>query len=495
VTQLNIADYFLADRLRQGQGDRVALRGAEGTTTYAEVNELADSYAAALRAAGVAPDQRVFVALPDGVDFVGAFFGILKIGAVVVMVNPELAEDRVAELFEHCEPRAVVDSSVDGAFARMSDHFNARLVTPTSRGPADSVESVVRDSRDPAIWLFSGGTTGAPKAVVQAHGSFVNTTRRYAEETLGYSEDDVTLSVPKLFFGYATGSNLLFPFSVGASAVLFPEHPTPDILFELIARHKPTIMINVPTMVAAMVGHEAAGRQDLSSLRFATSAGEALPVELYRSWKATFGVELLDGLGTAEMWHIFITNRPDDVKPGTIGKPVAGFDVEVRDLEDLPVRPGNVGRLWVKGESLARGYWNDPDTTNEAFRGDWFVGGDLVRIDDDGYFEHHGRADDRLKVGGKWLAPQEVESCLLEHDAVDAAVVVGVPNEEGLIKPVAFVVAAEPSDGLADDLMSWVLERLEPYKHPRRVFVVDGLPTTHLGKVDRNRLKELAALE
>jgi benzoate-CoA ligase len=183
------------------------------------------------------------------------------------------------------------------------------------------------------------------------------------------------------------------------------------------------------------------------------------------------------------------------VKPGTIGKPVAGFDVEVRDLEDLPVRPGNVGRLWVKGESLARGYWNDPDTTNEAFRGDWFVGGDLVRIDDDGYFEHHGRADDRLKVGGKWLAPQEVESCLLEHDAVDAAVVVGVPNEEGLIKPVAFVVAAEPSDGLADDLMSWVLERLEPYKHPRRVFVVDGLPTTHLGKVDRNRLKELAALE
>jgi len=408
------------------------------------------------------------------------------------MVSPELAEDRVAELFEHCEPRAVVDSSVDGAFARMSDRFEARLVTPASRGPADPVEAVARDSRDPAVWLFSGGTTGVPKAVVQTHGSFVNTTRRYAHETLGYSEDDVTLSVPKLFFGYATGSNLLFPFSVGASAVLFSEHPTPDVLFELIAVHKPTIMINVPTMIAAMVGHEAADRQDLSSLRFATSAGEALPPELYRRWKATFGVELLDGLGTAEMWHIFITNRPDDVRAGTIGKPVTGFRVEVRDDDGEPVTDGEVGRLWVEGDSLALGYWNDSSATGEAFRGQWFVGGDLVRIDEDGYFEHHGRADDRLKVGGKWLAPQEVESCLLEHDAVDAAVVVGVPNEAGLIKPVAFVVAAEAPEALADDLMRWVLERLEPYKHPRRVFVVDELPKTHLGKVDRTKLKELA---
>ncbi len=492
MTQLNIADYFLTDRLRHGQGDRVALRGAEGTTTYAEIDALADSYAAALTEVGVEPEDRVFVAMPDGPDFVGAFFGILKVGAVVVMVNPALGEDRIVELFEHCEPRALVDSSLDGGFARLSDRFDARLVTPAGRGPVDPVEAVVRDRRDPAIWLFSGGTTGVPKAVVQTHGSFVNTTRRYAHETLGYHQDDVTLSVPKLFFGYATGSNLLFPFSVGASAVVFPEHPTPDILFELIARYKPTIMINVPTMIAAMVGHEAADRQDLSSLRFATSAGEALPPELYRSWKATFGVELLDGLGTAEMWHIFITNRPGDVRAGTIGKPVAGFDVAVREEDGEPVPDGEVGRLWVEGDSLALGYWNDSNATEEAFRGGWFVGGDLVRVDEDGYFEHHGRADDRLKVGGKWLAPQEVESCLLEHDAVDAAVVVGVPNEAGLVKPVAFVVAVEPPDGLAEDLMSWVLERLEPYKHPRRVYVIDELPKTHLGKVDRTKLKKLA---
>ena len=492
MTQSNIADYFLADRLRGGQGGRVAVHIAAGTVTYAEVAALADRYAAALRVVEVEPEQRVFVAMPDGLDFVGAFFGILKIGAVVVMVNPELAEDRVAELFKHCRPRAVIDSSADGGFATLADRFDAELVTPhlPDSGP---IETVARNRDDPAIWLFSGGTTGVPKAVVQTHASFVNTTRRYAHETLGYSLDDITLSVPKLHFGYATGSNLLFPFSVGASTVLFPEHPTPEILFELIARHRPTMLITVPTMVAAMVGHEDADHQDLSSLRFATSAGEALPVELYRSWKETFGVELLDGLGTAEMWHIFITNRPDDVRPGTIGKPVDGFEVKVRDDDGEPVPDGDVGRLWVRGDSLAVGYWDDPDTTEEAFRDEWFVGGDLVRIDEDGYFEHRGRADDRLKVGGKWLAPQEVESCLLEHDAVDAAIVVGVPNEAGLIKPVAFVVASEPRDGFADDLMVWVLERLEPYKHPRRVFVVDELPKTHLGKVDRTKLKELAA--
>ena len=405
MTQLNIADFFLADRLRDGQGDRVAVRTAAGDSSYADVADLAGRYAAALTGVGVGPEDRVFVALPDGLDFVGAFFGILEAGAVVVMVNPDLPEDRVTELYAHCEPVAVVGEPSDAGFVGAAERFDARVVTPNIP-PADPGDAVPRDDEDPAIWLFSGGTTGVPKAVVQTHGSFVNTTRRYAQQTLGYSPDDVTLSVPKLFFGYATGSNLLFPFSVGASTLLFPEHPTPDRLFELIAEHRPTILINVPTMVAAMVGHEAAGDQDLSSLRFATSAGEALPSELYRSWKETFGVELLDGLGTAEQWHIFVTNRPNDVKPGTLGKPVDGFDVEVRDDDGELLPDGEIGRLWVHGGSLGRGYWKDEATTEEAFRDGWFVGGDLIRFDEDGYVEHHGRADDRLKVGGKWLAPR-----------------------------------------------------------------------------------------
>ena len=417
------------------------------------------------------------------------------------MVNPDLTDERASELFGLCEPRAVVAGS-DTPFARLASRFDVRLVAAAEALDADvwvgEVESgtpfptTSRHGDDPAIWLFSGGTTGVPKAVVQTHRSFVNTTLRYAQGTVGFTEGDVTLAVPKLFFGYATGSNLLFPFSVGASTVLYPEHPNVDLLFDLIAEHRPTILINVPTMVAKMAGHPSARDQDLSCLRFATSAGEALPPELYRSWLETFDVELLDGLGTAEMWHIFVTNRPGDVKPGTLGKPVVGFELAVRSPEGTPVPAGEVGRLWVKGDSRALGYWRDLDSTVEAFHGPWFAGGDLVRIDQQGYVEHHGRADDLLKVSGKWLAPQEVESCLLEHRAVDAAVVVGVLDDAGLINPVAFVVRAVPRDGLAQELMEWALDRLEPYKHPRKVIVVGSLPTTHLGKIDRTRLKEMA---
>jgi benzoate-CoA ligase family protein len=386
----------------------------------------------------------------------------------------------------------VASDAGDTSFVTVAGDFDAAVVTRSAVAAGEEpMAAAATDAGDPAVWLFSGGTTGVPKAVVQTHGSFVNTTRRYAHDTLGYGPDDVTLSVPKLYFGYATGSNLLFPFSVGGSAVLFPEHPTADLLFDLIDRYRPTIFITVPTMVAKMVGD--GGAHDLSCLRFATSAGEALPHELYRSWKETFGVELLDGLGTAEMWHVFITNRPGAVKLGTVGQPVEGFELQVCDPEGNPVPAGEVGQMWVKGDSLAKGYWDDPDQTAAAFRGPWFVGGDLIRIDQEGYVEHHGRADDRLKVGGKWLAPQEVESCLLEHEAVDTAVVVGVPDEAGLIKPVAYVIPTDEWAGLEDELITWTLDRLEPYKHPRRVFVVKSLPTTHLGKVDRTKLKEMAA--
>jgi benzoate-CoA ligase family protein len=493
LTALNIAEFFLAERIREGRGERIALRTDIGDVTYVDVEKLAARYAISLRNAGVGRGDRVFVALPDGIEFVGAFFGILKLGAVVVMVNPDLPDERATALYRHCRPRAVVASDAgDTPFVTAADGFDAVVVTPSGVAEGDeSSPAEPTDAGDPAVWLFSGGTTGVPKAVVQTHGSFVNTTRRYAHETLGYGPNDVTLSVPKLYFGYATGSNLLFPFSVGGSAVLFPEHPTAELLFDLIDRHQPTIFITVPTMVAKMVGDE--GAHDLSSLRFATSAGEALPQELYRSWKDTFGVELLDGLGTAEMWHVFITNRPGAVKPGTVGQPVEGFELKVCDPDGNPVPPGEVGQMWVKGDSLAKGYWDDPDQTEAAFQGSWFVGGDLIRIGDDGYVEHHGRADDRLKVGGKWLAPQEVESCLLEHEAVDTAVVVGVPDQAGLIKPVAFVIPTEERAGLEEELTTWTLARLEPYKHPRRVFVVESLPTTHLGKVDRTKLKEMAA--
>jgi len=306
---------------------------------------------------------------------------------------------------------------------------------------------------------------------------------------IGYTERDITLSVPKLYFGYATGSNLLFPFSVGARTVLFPEAATPDVLFGKIARFRPTVMINVPTMINQMVSHSAAARQDLSCLRLATSAGEPLPVELYHRWKRTFGVELLDGLGTAEMWHIFISNRPGQVRPGTLGTVVPGFEVKVCDDVGRELPAGEVGALWVRGESRAIGYWQQMDKTKQGFRGEWYVSGDMVRRDADGYFTYCGRADDLLKVSGKWLAPQEVENCLLQHPAVKEVAVVGVVGEHGLVKPHAFVVVKEPRQGLAEELQAFVRERLEPYKYPREVIFLDALPRTHLGKVDRARLR------
>ena len=327
---------------------------------------------------------------------------------------------------------------------------------------------------------------------MQTHRSFANTTELYAKAALHYSENDITLSVPKLFFGYATGSNLFFPFSVGGSTVLFPEHPTSAVLFEQIRRHRPTILINVPTMINKMVSHPEAADQDLSSLRFATSAGEALPVPLYHQWREIFGVELLDGLGTAEMWHVFISNLPGAVRPGTLGQPVTGFEVRVCDDKGREVETGEVGRLWVRGDSRALCYWQNMEKTAEALRGEWFVGGDLVRQDEDGYMTYCGRSDDVLKVAGKWLAPQEVESCLKQHPAVDECAVVGVETEEGLTKPVAFVLAKESSETLEVELQEFVLERLEPYKHPRKVILVESFARTHLGKIDRGKLKKLA---
>lgn len=490
---LNIADLFLTDRLREGRGERVALRLAGGTLTYAEVDRLANRIGNTLRALEVRQEERVLVVLPDGAEFAAALFGVLKVGAVVVMVNPGLPPDGLEAMVELSRARVAV---VDPALAMPVAH--PVVLGPRGAGDLDAgdeLEAVPTHRDDPAVWLFSGGTTGRPKAAVQTHASFANTTKLYAHDAMGYAEEDITLSVPKLYFGYATGSNLFFPFSVGASAALFPEHPTAEVVFAQIARHRPTILVNVPKMVAEMVTHESAAHQDLSCLRLATSAGEALPSSLYDRWMATFGVPLYDGLGTAEMWHIFCSNLPGAVRPGSLGQPVPGFDVKVRDDDGFDVPDGEVGRLWVRGGSRALCYWHDAAKSADAFRGEWFVAGDMVRRDSDGFIHYVGRADDALKVGGKWLLPAEVEDCLAAHAAVAEAAVVGVPDPSGLVKPVAFVVgtrAGGTEEHLEAALQRHCLERLEPYKHPRRVFVVDDLPRTHLGKVDRGALRRLA---
>ncbi len=472
-----------------------AIRSDIGSLTYDQVAAFTSGAGQQLLRLGVQPGQRVLIALPDGVEFVASLFGILSIGAVAVMINPELRPDHLGAILDAARaPVAVVASShreaLDAAGATITSAPPRQLVLDSgSIEPGEATLATAPTlARDPAIWLFSGGTTGVPKIVVQTHGSFVNTTERYAHETLGYRSDDVTVSVPRLFFGYATGSNLAVSVlsrsdnralsrPADAGGALRPDPPPPT--------HHP--------------GHRPFGGQrdgrpilerakrDLASLRFATSAGEALPETLYHRWKDRFGIELLDGLGTAEMWHIFITNRLGDVRVGTVGRVVNGFEVKACDEDGNEVAPGEVGRMWVRGDSLALEYWEDPELTAAAFRADWFVGGDLISIDQDGYVTHRGRADDAIKVKGKWLSPQEVESCLLEHPAVKECAVVATEDDDGLLKPTAFVVASATTSEA--ELQQHVLDRLEPYKHPRRVVFVDELPQTHLGKTDRGALK------
>jgi benzoate-CoA ligase family protein len=503
MTQLNIADFFLDARVHEGRGDRTALVTDAGRLSYREVQALANRYANVLSSAGVAPEQRVIIALPDGPDYVAALFGILKIGAVVVMVNPELKPDAIEYFFEYSRAAAALVTAERADAFRAAAGRAARAPALLVVGAADWQSRLdaapttwlnfPTHPDDAAIWLFSGGTTGRPKAAVQPHRSFVNTARCYAGQVVCYTENDVTLSVPKLYFGYATGSNLLFPFAAGAASVLFDDRCTAEVIFSRIARHRPTILITVPTMINQMVSHPDAGRQDVSSLRLATSAGEGLPEELHARWDRTFGVPLLDGLGTAEMWHIFLSNRSGRVRQGTLGEVVPGFEIRVADEEGRELPDGTIGYLWVRGGSRALGYWQQLDKSQTCFRGEWVVTGDLVRRDADGYYTYGGRADELLKVSGKWLSPTEVEGCLLQHPAVSQVAVVGVADANGLVKPYAYVVPRERHDGLAEELKAFARDRLEPYKHPREVIFLESLPTTHLGKVDRGRLRSTAA--
>lgn len=508
--QLNLADYFLADRLAEGRGDRVALHLPQGQLTYRQVEDLAARFARALAERGVRREERVLLVLPDGAEYVGALFGILKLGAVVVMLNPELSRAEAAAQVAYVRPTlAIVSPAGFSLYSALRDELgwleNGFLVAGEPAHPAAwerlapaacFFPALATHRDDPAIWLFSGGTTGRPKAVVQPHRSFANTTELYAKRTLGYTETDITVAVPKLYFGYATGSALFFPFAVGASTVLFPEPPTPELLFDKIANHRATLLISVPTVLQRMADLPGAAGRDLSSLRAVTSAGEALPPSLYQRFLELFGVELLDGLGTAEMWHIFVTNRPGEVHPGRLGRVVEGFEVSARDEEGRPVAPGEVGRLWVSGGSLAHGYWQNFEKTAEAFRGDTYVAGDLVAIDAEGVVTYCGRADDVIKVAGRWLVPAEVEDVLLGHPAVAECAVIGAPGEGGLVKPFAFVLAkGEAPADLEAQLKALALERLAAYKHPRRVVVLDAFPRTHLGKVDRGALRARLAQE
>ncbi len=503
----NLTRAFLYDQLPRF-GERVALRWDGGTQTYRQLADQVDRASAVLRGLGLEQEQRGLLMLPDVPQFASAWLAVVKVGGVACAVNPDQRPEEVAYYLNYTRAKVVFTnpSTAQVIDSVRSDcpHLRAVLVVGGTHGahlsyeqalaaatPDPSFADTHRD--DPAVWLFTSGSTGFPKGAVHRHADFLFNARVFGLPILGYRPEDICLSAPRLAFGYALGTNLLFPLLAGASAVLFPEKPTPERMFQLIARYRPTFLSLVPTVLNAMVSTPAAPEEDFSSLRLAVSAGEALPPELYQRWKRRTGVEVLDGIGSAEMFHIFITNRVGDVRPGSLGKVVEGYQAQIRDDEGQEVPRGEIGTLWIRGDSMAREYWHEREKSQQTFRGEWCVSADKFRQDEDGYFHFCGRGDDMLKVAGKWLSPVEVENALLGHPAVREAAVVGFKDADGLDKPRAFVVL-QPGAGdgaeLTDALKAHVRATLAPYKAPREIRFLDALPKSDRGKVLKSQLRD-----
>ncbi len=506
--RFNMADYFLDARIREGKGDRTAVAVGDRTFTYAELQRLANRARHALGDRGIDLEDRVLLLLPDGVEFVVAWLGIVKAGAVFCMGNPLVTEDDFDYLLGYTRARAVVAhaSTLDRLGPAIARHPRCRvrlLVGGQAPGwedfddalalASDALDNADTSRDDVVGWLFTSGTTGRPKGAVHFHHDFPFNTECYAKRVLGLRESDVFVSVSRLFFGYATGTNLMFPFAVGGKAVLFPEKPTPEKLFSEIARHGVTVLTNVPAMVRQMVDAPGARDARMQTVRMTLSAGEALPAELYERWRALWpGAGLLDGIGSAELFHIYITNYPGDARPGKLGKIVPGYEARVVGPDGQDVGAGEIGRLWVKGDSAALCYWGDHEKSKETLRGDWVVSADLFMRDADGYFEYAGRADDMLKVRGMFVSPLEIEDCLATHPAVRECAVIGTEDDAGLTVPKAVVALREghaPGDALALALQEHVKTRLARYKFPRVVSFVDALPRNDRGKVLRRELR------
>ncbi len=509
--RFNMADYFLFDNLRAGRGDSTCLYFKDASFTYSQVAEMACRAGNVLRELGVEPEQRVLIALPDCPEFAAVWFGAARIGAVITMVNTILPPDDYAYYLQYTAARvAVVHHSVAARFEQVRhtapslrallvvggrDTANPSYERMTLAAAADCTpHPTSRD--DIAIWLFTSGSTGKPKAAVHLQHDLPYNTELYAKQVLGITENDLTVSVPKLFFGYATGTNLLFPFAVGGASALFEERSTPEKIFEMIERYRPTILTSVPTMINAMLQVDGAReRYDLSCLRACLSAGEALPPELYHRWMDAFGVEILDGIGSAEMFHIYVSNRPGDVVPGSLGKLVPGYEARIVGPQGNDVAEGEVGELWIKGDSAALCYWNAHEASKQKFAGDWCFTGDQVHRDANQNFWYHGRSDFMLKVSGIWVSPLEIENCLLAHEAVVECCVVGRSDEHDLVKPAAYVVASSGVPGgphLVASLQAHVKNALAPYKYPRWIELVDSLPKNDRGKIDRKAVEQIA---
>jgi benzoate-CoA ligase family protein len=497
----NMADYFVFANVEAGRGDKVAIWFEGRAITYAEVADNVMRVARRLVGDGLLPEQRVLLCTTDRPEFVYAWFGAIKAGAVVTQINPLLPASDYAYYLDYVKPQfAFIDAMSRAAFAEAlvgNRHCGGgKGVIDADRGFDDwlahgpTAEPWPTRKDDPAVWLFTSGTTGQSKGAVHCHFHFPFNTEVYAKRFLGMRESDVTISGPRLFFGYATGTNVMFPFAVGATTVLFRDLPTPALLFDLIAEHKATVLTSVPTLINKMLEATAVEQRDLSSVRFMWSAGEALPRELHERWDAAFGVPIIDGIGSAESFHIYISNRPGDIRPGSLGRLVPGYEAKLVDDDGNSVAQGDVGTLWLKGDSAATHYHGAYEKSKQHLRGGWIVSGDKFRQDGDGYWYYEGRGDDLIKSGGIYVSPLEVENCLMQHESVRECCVVGKRDAAGLEKPLAIVVLKGGAHVDGDALIAFAKTRLARYKAPHWItFVSEPLPRNDRDKIDRKKLK------